>query len=309
MALSSPYSPHRLITWGYYPLALMPNGIGILLLAVAVLIPIGLFLYWAIWVAEGLYFGKEAVRWLYDAGASTYDGVKEYDDLHEATFIGNPLFSRLEEDFGATSLTLDVATGTGRLPLALLKIPFYEGTVVGVDYSRKMLHEAATKCADYAGRVTFLHHPAVPLPFADNTFDAVTCLEALEFLPDRHAALQEMVRVLRPGGWFITSNRIGTDARLLPGHTDSPEAFEARLEGLGFVEINTRPWQEIYDLIFARKAGESTPVQRNATAWLASLRCPACGKESTERTDGVCPSCGATIKKGEDGVWELQQGA
>lgn len=283
----------------------MPDWIGILLLTIAVLIPIGLLVYWAIWVAEGLYFGKEAVRLLYDMGAKTYDGVKEYDDLHEATFIGNPLFSRLEEDFGATSLTLDVATGTGRLPLALLKIPFYEGTVVGVDYSRNMLHEAARKCADYKGRVTFMHHPAVPLPFADTIFDAVTCMEALEFLPDRHAALQEMVRVLRPGGWFITSNRIGNDARLLPGHTDSPEDFEARLTELGFVEIHTRPWQEIYDLIFARKAGESSPIRRDRIAWLATLQCPSCGKTSDTRTDAQCPLCKNTISVGDDGVWEL----
>lgn len=285
----------------------MPSWIGIFLIIVALLIPIGLFLYWAIWVAEGLYFGKEAVRWLYDVGASTYDGVKEYDDLHEATFLGNPLFSRLEEDFGATSLALDVATGTGRLPLALLAIPFYEGSVVGVDYSRKMLHEAAKKCAPYSERVTLLHHPAVPLPFADSTFDAVTCLEALEFLPDRHAALQEMVRVLRPGGWFITSNRIGNDARLLPGHTDSQAAFEARLAELGLVDIQTRPWQEIYDLIFARKTGEATPIQREPMAWLAALRCPACGNATAERIGAACPICGATIPIGEEGVWEVQK--
>jgi SAM-dependent methyltransferase len=142
-----------------------PYQISYLLIIVALLIPIGLFIYWAIWIAEGLYFGKEAVRRLYDLGAKSYDGVKEYDDLHEATFLGNPFFSRLEEDFGVTSLTLDVATGTGRLPLALLKIPFYEGTVIGVDYSREMLREAARKCAEYNGRVTFIHHPAVPLPF------------------------------------------------------------------------------------------------------------------------------------------------
>ena len=281
------------------------DWVGYLLLAVAILIPIGLFIYWAIWVAEGLYFGKEAVRWLYDAGASNYDGVKEYYDLHEATFIGNPLFSRLEEDFGATTLTLDVATGTGRLPLALLKIPFYEGTVIGVDYSRKMLREAVRKCADYPERVAFLHHPAVPLPFANASFDAVTCLEALEFLPDRHAALQEMVRVLRPGGWFITSNRIGNDARLLPGHTDSPEAFEARLTGLGLVEVHTRPWQEIYDLIFARKSGQSTPMLRDSNAWFAVLRCPACGHAGADRIGALCPNCAVTIQRGADGVWDL----
>ncbi len=283
----------------------MTPWIGYVLLTIALLIPMGLLVYWAIWVAEGAYFGKEAVRRLYDVGASTYDGVKQYDALDEAAFLGNPLFARLEEDFGPTSLILDVATGTARLPLALLSIPFFTGTLVGIDYSGGMLQEAMQKCADYRGRVTFLHHPAVPLPFADNTFDAVTCLEALEFMPDRHAALREQWRVLRVGGWFITTNRIGLDARLLVGRTQPLETFEQQLAAIGFSDILTRPWQEDYDLIFARKPGESLPLARIPDAWLASLRCPQCAQIGEARDDNKCPHCGFEINVGEEGVWDM----
>lgn len=283
----------------------MMPWIGYVLLTVAVLIPIGLFFYWMIWVAEGAYLGKEAVRRLYDVGASTYDGVKQYDDLDEAAFLGNPLFARLEEDFGPTSLTLDVATGTARLPLALLKIPFFAGTLVGVDYSRGMLREAAKKCEEYKGRVTFLHHPSVPLPFEDNSFDAVTCMEALEFMPDRPTALREQFRVLRAGGWYITTNRIGLDAKLLVGRTQPPETFEQQLAAVGFTDIFTRPWQEDYDLIFAGKAGEPVPVARTDDAWLAHFRCPNCRQAEAERMDNQCLNCGFTVTVGEDGVWEL----
>lgn len=226
-------------------------------LVICTLILFGLFIYWAVWLTEGAYFGAWAVRGLYDLGASTYDQIKEYDSLDESMFLANPIFSRLEESFGSDFLLLDVATGTGRLPVALFRIPFYEGQLVGLDQSRKMLAEAAKKTVDYHERLTLLHHPSVPLPFESESFDAVTCLEALEFMPDRHAALQEMVRVLRPGGWFVVTNRIGFDARLMPGRTDSPEKFEALLTSLGLIEVFTRPWQEYYDLIFARQPGEA----------------------------------------------------
>jgi SAM-dependent methyltransferase len=182
----------------------------------------------------------------------------------------------LEESFGPDSLLLDVATGTARLPVALLAIPFYEGEIVGLDISREMLREAARKCKAYVGRVTFLHHPASPLPFEDETFDAVSCLEALEFMPDRKAALAEMVRVLRPGGFFAVSNRVGMDARLMPGRTDQPEQFEEYLESLGLIEIHTRPWQSYYSLAFARKPGEDGPGRGNQGAWLTAIRCPHC---------------------------------
>ena len=45
------------------------------------------------------------------------------------------------------------------------------------------------------------------LPFADGTFDVVTCLEAMEFMSRRDHCLHEMLRVLRPGGLLFISNR------------------------------------------------------------------------------------------------------
>ena len=43
------------------------------------------------------------------------------------------------------------------------------------------------------------------LPFASGTFDAVCCNAALHHMRDVSAALEEMLRVLKPGGWLITT--------------------------------------------------------------------------------------------------------
>jgi ubiquinone/menaquinone biosynthesis C-methylase UbiE len=280
----------------------------VFLFAVTTAILVGLVIYWAVWLTEGSYLGSRAVRLLYDLGATTYDRVKQYDPLDEAAFLGNPIFSRMEETWGPHSLLLDVATGTARLPHALFSIPFYEGEVVGLDISRNMLGEAARKLEVHRARLVLLHQPAVPLPFADETFDAVSSLEALEFMPDRRAALREMVRVLRPGGWFFVTNRIGVDARMMPGRTDSQAQFEQFLASLGLEEIFTRPWQEYYDLIFARKPGTSAAGRGQTGAWLAALLCPRCsatGSGVVHTGYWRCTSCERIVSIGRDGVWEL----
>lgn len=270
---------------------------------------LALFFYWAIWIAEGAYFGAWAVRLLYDWGASTYDQVKEFDELDEASFLANPLFSRLEENAGPHSLLLDVATGTARLPVGLFKIPFYEGEIIGLDASRGMLSQAAEKTKAHQERITFLHHSSVPLPFDSEIFDMVTSLEALEFMPDRYAALREMERVLRPGGWLIVTNRIGTDARLMPTRTDSPAQFEQFLTSMGLVEVFTRPWQEYYDLIFARKPGTPQPGNGFNNLWQLALRCPRCHTSSGDRVSEEkwrCAACDeGVISIASDGIWNM----
>ena len=227
----------------------------LLLAAFPLLLLCTLLAYWLIHTTEGAYLGEGAVRWLYDRGASTYDAVKDYDRQDEIAFLAVPLLHRLEEIGAEGGEVLDLATGTARLPIALFDVPFFTGTMLGVDISRKMLAEARkkTRSQAYAHRLTLQQGPAAPLPFEDARFDAVCMLEALEFLPNPDEALSELFRVLKPGGWLMTTNRVGWEARLMPGRTQSKEDFEARLRGHGFTEVETKPWQSYYDLVWARR--------------------------------------------------------
>lgn len=260
-------------------------------------------LYWQLVVAEGTYLGPRVVALLYDWAAPTYERIKRFDPAYEQWFLGLPLARALERI--ATPLVLDVGTGTGRLPRALLFQPAFRGRVIGLDLSRRMLAEAARRMGPYAGRVTLIWQDARVLPFPDDTFDAVTCLEVLEFTPDPRAVLAELVRVLRPGGVLLVSNRVGRDAPLLPGRTFSRSAFEEVLSALPLEEIQTRDWQMDYDLVWALKRGR--PRGGGARPLAEILRCPACAHRPLEYQERsyLCAACGRVYPVAADGVVEL----
>lgn len=223
-------------------------------IAVALAGVLGLaLLYWLLVIAEGAYLGPKVVTWLYDRGARSYDRIKALNVLDEAHYLALPILQRLGEV--RCSLVLDVATGTGRLPLALLRQPDFRGHIVGLDLSWQMLAQAKAKSAWCRQRLDLIQCEADVLPFREGYFDLVTCLEALEFMPDPRRAVGEMVRVLRPGGLLLVSNRVGWESRLLWGRWCGRGRLERLLAASGLQEITTQPWQVHYDLIWARKGG------------------------------------------------------
>ncbi len=221
------------------------------MLLVVAFVSLVLIAYWQLVIAEGTYLGPHVVALLYDWTASRYDRLKSFDQADEAWFLGHPLAGALGDRDRPS--VLDVATGTGRLPRTLLRQPDFGGQVFGLDLSAKMLRVAQGHLALHPGRAGLLLAAATPLPFADEQFEAVTCLESLEFFAAASHALYEMVRVLRPGGWLLITNRVGWEARLMPGRTWSRAQLISILHGLPLTDISVRPWQTYYDLVWARK--------------------------------------------------------
>jgi ubiquinone/menaquinone biosynthesis C-methylase UbiE len=246
-------------------------GIGLAAAGLAVLLAL---VYWQMIIAEGTYLGARMVAWTYDIVASRYDAIKQFKPQNESWFVAAPL---LRELIGVEHpLVLDVATGTGRLPLALLRERF-RGQIVALDFSRGMLRQAKRKLAAYSDQVSLLWQDASDLPFSDGAFDAVTCLESLEFMPNPREALAEMVRVLAPGGVLFVTNRVGHEARLLPGRAIPRPEFERVLAGQPLSDYRVQRWQVNYDQAIARKAGQRVVGGRQGTDLASLLRCPACG--------------------------------
>lgn len=206
--------------------------------------------YWLFIVAEGTYLGPKVVAWTYDLVASRYDRIKRFVFREESWFVAGPLLNAI--DGVESPVLLDVATGTGRVPSTLLRLAF-DGHIVGLDLSKGMLSRARAKLETYGNQVSLVWQDASRLPFASDSCDAVTCLESLEFMPRPSDVLAEMVRVLAPGGVLMVTNRVGWEARFLPGRTLSRPAFERALASLSLEEIDVRRWQVQYDLALARK--------------------------------------------------------
>jgi SAM-dependent methyltransferase len=167
-----------------------------------------------------------------------------------------------------------------------------------------MLSEAVARTAQFADRLTYIWQDARNLPFDDDTFDAVTCLEALEFTPAPREVLAELVRVLRPGGVLLTTNRIGRDAKFLPGRALSFQEFELALQALSLEKVKTQHWQMDYDLVWAVKTG--TPKGGGVHPLPDIMRCPTCTGRIERAANGFhCLNCNRLYAIAKDGVIEM----
>ncbi|MDP4286164.1 MAG: methyltransferase domain-containing protein [Bacteroidota bacterium] len=104
-----------------------------------------------------------------------------------------------------TDVVLDIASGTGEPGLTIATM-LTDGKVVLTDLSEDMLaiareHAAQRGINNIETRVC----DVCELPFADNTFDAISCRFGFMFFPDMLLAAKEMARVLKPGGRIATA--------------------------------------------------------------------------------------------------------
>ena len=102
---------------------------------------------------------------------------------------------------------LDVGCGVGHWGRLLATVIPRHARVRGVDRDPLWVEKAAARAAAHglAGRFTYQVAVAENLPFADASFDLVTCQTVLIHLRDPGAAVDEMIRVARPGGLILAA--------------------------------------------------------------------------------------------------------
>jgi ubiquinone/menaquinone biosynthesis C-methylase UbiE len=154
-----------------------------------------------------------------------------------------PLTRALIEEAGIREgqTVLDVAGGPGEPSLTIAEVVGPAGSVMCTDAVAEMV-AAAQGEAHRRGltNVEFRQCAADSLPFASNSFDAAVSRLGVMFFPDPHAALGEMLRVIRSGGalsfavWhrsdlnpfsYIITNVISRYVKTTPALPGAPDAF------------------------------------------------------------------------------------
>lgn len=99
---------------------------------------------------------------------------------------------------------LDAGAGTGEDAQAIAVLVAPTGQVVGMDLSQAMVDVAQRRSQGTNLPLHFVQGDIHALPFADNTFDRCYADKTFQHLPDPKRALEELIRVTKPGGLLVT---------------------------------------------------------------------------------------------------------
>ena len=131
----------------------------------------------------------------------------------------------------AGAAVLDIGCGAGGIDVALVAA-HGAGFVTGIDVEDPVLAHARALVnrAGLSTRIGLVKVAPGPLPFPPGTFDVVFSKDSIVHIPDKHALMAEVFRVLKPGGRFLASD-------WLIGHDGAPSRRMADYiasEGLDF---------------------------------------------------------------------------
>lgn len=103
-------------------------------------------------------------------------------------------------DLQPGSTVIDIGCGPGNFTRRFSETVAPDGLAIGFDGSRPMLERAQTEEGGDPKTLAYILGDATNLPFEDATADAICCFAALHMFPDPYRSLDEMARVLKPGG-------------------------------------------------------------------------------------------------------------
>ena len=145
---------------------------------------------------------KEQVADMFNRIAGRYDRINRF--LSARTDIGwrKKAIKRLKKDNPKT--ILDIATGTADMAIMASRL-LNPDKVIGIDISAQMLEEGRKKVEreQLVDKIDLLRGDSEAINFGENTFDAVMAAFGVRNFENLEKGLDEMLRVLRPGGQIV----------------------------------------------------------------------------------------------------------
>ncbi|MCA9074621.1 MAG: class I SAM-dependent methyltransferase [Planctomycetaceae bacterium] len=181
----------------------------------------------------------EHIRDLYDGPAGSVLAIASLLSLHE------PLVGRMLRkgrfDVTRFSRILDIGSGAGQILGHLLRATDVSTEIVACDLSHQMLKRARNRIK--SDRPDYVVGDMTRLPFADGSFDCVTCGWVIEHLSDPRPGLKEFQRVLVPNGRVFLLATEDTVSGFLTSHTWRCRTYN-RQELQEACEEMGLPWHE-----------------------------------------------------------------
>jgi MPBQ/MSBQ methyltransferase len=123
----------------------------------------------------------------------------------------------IEASVDSNAKVLDVGCGVGGTSRYLAKRLGKGASVTGITLSPNQVKRATELAVEQSvPNAKFTVMNALDMEFQDNTFDIVWACESGEHMPDKEAYINEMMRVLKPGGKFVMATWCQRDDRKVP---------------------------------------------------------------------------------------------
>lgn len=160
-------------------------------------------------------------------------GLKDYEALAQ----------RVAGRLSPGNSVLEVAPGPGYFSIELAKLGAFQ--VTGLDISETFVQLACANAAEAKVGVRFLQGNASGMPFEDNTFDFLLCRAAFKNFSEPVRGLQEMCRVLNPGG----------TALIIDLRKDAPrQAINQLVDGMGLSRMSAYTTKLTFRFMLLRRA-------------------------------------------------------
>ncbi|MDJ0625479.1 MAG: class I SAM-dependent methyltransferase [Candidatus Caenarcaniphilales bacterium] len=237
----------------------MDESIAFFVLAVWIIC--SLFFLWLFCFTELSYWGNRGLKNIYNLFAPIYE-YKWNSAKYKSKTVTEKLFllplKMALLNNNKPPRFLDLACGTGRMSLMVLKQEWFSGTIESVDFSKGMLEKLKRELAKCPqDKKNSCKTTEMELSSwtenVKNSYDAVALMEVSEFLPNFPEILSRVAKIIEPGGLLLLTKPPDWMSVFYPKRKQNRHELTELLKNNGFGNISIHKWTHRYEVVHAWK--------------------------------------------------------